>query len=292
VAFKLAAHIDLNRAPETEEERYTVRQLKGALNQLGYYKPDPATGMTDEIDQGFKESVYAYQRKSTIFYDDVDLGPGSTTERLLDDDLDYMERDYMFTGTYIWKTVGDEKVRGSHAVRNGQTFRWAEPPEGGHPSEDYNCRCWAEHTNPPWHPLIDWVNEQRENREVLKTPYVQANAGALLFEGAVISVEMCLANGRCRAWLMQQAAKIILQSTYHQPPKELPAFPDAKPAKRKGEKGSRKRWVDSKGKIYEWDGLHGEVEVYDKTGKKHLGGFDPETGKQRSKPVKGRKIEK
>ncbi|WP_082766496.1 colicin E3/pyocin S6 family cytotoxin [Paramesorhizobium deserti] len=38
--------------------------------------------------------------------------------------------------------------------------------------------------------------------------------------------------------------------------------------------------MDSKGKIYEWDKQHGALEVYDKTGKKHLGEFDPKTGKQ------------
>lgn len=28
-------------------------------------------------------------------------------------------------------------------------FCWNEPPEGGHPGEDYNCRCWAERYVPP-----------------------------------------------------------------------------------------------------------------------------------------------
>lgn len=70
----------------------------------------------------------------------------------------------MFSDAYIWKTVGDEKVRGQHAARNGQTFLWADPPEGGHPSDDYNCRCWAEHTNPAYHPWIEWARERRAQR--------------------------------------------------------------------------------------------------------------------------------
>lgn len=45
---------------------------------------------------------------------------------------------------YIWRTVGDSKVRDSHASREGQIFTWGFPPPGGHPGEDYNCRCWAE----------------------------------------------------------------------------------------------------------------------------------------------------
>lgn len=45
---------------------------------------------------------------------------------------------------YIWRTVQDDKVRSSHAARAGETFSWTNPPEGGHPGEDFGCRCWAE----------------------------------------------------------------------------------------------------------------------------------------------------
>jgi len=45
---------------------------------------------------------------------------------------------------YIWRTVKDSDVRPAHAAREGQIFSWTSPPEGGHPGEDYNCRCWAE----------------------------------------------------------------------------------------------------------------------------------------------------
>ena len=47
-------------------------------------------------------------------------------------------------GEYIWRTEGDSKVRSSHAERNGKTFSWDNPPEGGHPGEAENCRCTAE----------------------------------------------------------------------------------------------------------------------------------------------------
>ncbi|MDY6930099.1 MAG: colicin E3/pyocin S6 family cytotoxin, partial [Pseudomonadota bacterium] len=80
-----------------------------------------------------------------------------------------------------------------------------------------------------------------------------------------------------------------------QAPDELPAFPDAKPAKPKtpvqGGGGKRKRWKDSKGRIFEWDSQHGTVEGYDKTGKKHRGEFDPNTGEQIKPPKKGRNVE-
>jgi len=50
----------------------------------------------------------------------------------------------MDSGEYIWRTVRDSKVRSAHADRDGKLFSWTNPPPGGHPAEDYNCRCWAE----------------------------------------------------------------------------------------------------------------------------------------------------
>jgi len=46
---------------------------------------------------------------------------------------------------YIWRTVGDERVRDTHEDNDGELFSWDSPPgETGHPGEDYQCRCWAE----------------------------------------------------------------------------------------------------------------------------------------------------
>ncbi len=44
---------------------------------------------------------------------------------------------------YIWTTSHDERVRDTHAELDGQRFRWDNPPEPGHPGEDYQCRCTA-----------------------------------------------------------------------------------------------------------------------------------------------------
>jgi SPP1 gp7 family putative phage head morphogenesis protein len=45
---------------------------------------------------------------------------------------------------YIWRTSMDERVRPTHAARESKIFSWASPPTGGHPGEDYNCRCVAQ----------------------------------------------------------------------------------------------------------------------------------------------------
>ena len=53
---------------------------------------------------------------------------------------------------YDWSTSGDERVRGNptgkypkakhnHYKRNGERFKWSDPPAGGHPGQDYGCRC-------------------------------------------------------------------------------------------------------------------------------------------------------
>jgi len=42
---------------------------------------------------------------------------------------------------YVWRTSEDSRVRGEHEERNGRVFSWSDPPFGGHPGEDVNCRC-------------------------------------------------------------------------------------------------------------------------------------------------------
>ena len=72
---------------------------------------------------------------------------------------------------------------------------------------------------------------------------------------------------------------------YRPAPEELLAFPDTYPVPSKtsvkGGGKRRARWLDSKGRIYEWDYMHGTVEQYTKQGK-HLGEFNAETGKRLS----------
>ena len=50
---------------------------------------------------------------------------------------------------YIWRTVGDERVRDAHQQMEGQICEFARPPavegEGNHHAGEYfNCRCFAE----------------------------------------------------------------------------------------------------------------------------------------------------
>ena len=42
---------------------------------------------------------------------------------------------------FEWETVGDDRVRETHAELHGQQFRWDEPPSIGLPGTEVNCRC-------------------------------------------------------------------------------------------------------------------------------------------------------
>lgn len=99
-----------------------------------------------------------------------------------------------------------------------------------------------------------------------------------------------------RNWdeLWAEAEELLVLESYIPAPDSLPAFPDAKKAKKKtprqGGGGLRERWKDRKKKIYEWDYQHGTVERYNKRGK-HEGEFDHETGKQLKDADKTREVE-
>jgi hypothetical protein len=58
-----------------------------------------------------------------------------------------------------------------------------------------------------------------------------------------------------------------------------------------GAKNGEKRWRSPNGKrLYTWDGLHGEIEIFNVRGK-HLGVIDALTGKPIKDAVRGRKID-
>jgi len=67
---------------------------------------------------------------------------------------------------------------------------------------------------------------------------------------------------------------------YAPPPLTLQAFPDAKPAKRIG---NRATFIDSDGNKYTWDSRHHAVEKFSKNGV-NLGKYDPNTGEQKRGP--------
>lgn len=63
----------------------------------------------------------------------------------------------------------------------------------------------------------------------------------------------------------------------------LPGFPEAHKSRAKTPRsggGRRSRWKTADGTIIERDYLHNTVEVYDASGRRHLGDFDPWDARQ------------
>lgn len=82
---------------------------------------------------------------------------------------------------------------------------------------------------------------------------------------------------------------------YYEAPAFLPAFPDALPVKPKsrvqGGGKKRARWVDKKGRIFEWDYKSNAVEKFDRLAT-HLGEFNHITGEQTKGAKPGRTTER
>ena len=91
---------------------------------------------------GFKSIERGYKRagQSDYYYIDprydgdetrgqIDVpsenSPNPRLEDIVADDIQQNPEDY-----YIWRTVGDDRVRSKHAEREGEIFNWHVPPEG------------------------------------------------------------------------------------------------------------------------------------------------------------------
>jgi hypothetical protein len=128
-------------SPLADTDGNDTRDLAHALTALSYYMPDPQTGIVPfDPDRKFFDAIRQFQTDHGLF-PGASLYPGDETERAINAALERLRTDGRF---YLWRTVRDDKVRGAHALRNDSLFRWSEDLPGGHPGEDYNCRCWAE----------------------------------------------------------------------------------------------------------------------------------------------------
>ena len=127
-------------------DKWDIRQLKKALNRLGYYHPRDATGITGDIEQAMFDALKAYQRLRKLPVTGQ-VSPNDATIKSMNADIEEGQESY-----YIWRTVDDEKVRSTHSQFSGTVRAWEKTPD---PGEDYNCRCWAD-TNST---LIDGISD-------------------------------------------------------------------------------------------------------------------------------------
>ncbi len=130
------AHVDLDDSLQT----------KVALRWLGYYSI-PSYGMTPYPDRQLFDALSDLQKDKGMRRTG-EMRPGDETEKAIRVALNAKSPNASESlkrkGKYIWRTRGDSKVRSEHADRDGKTYSWNDPPEGGHPGEAPNCRCRAE----------------------------------------------------------------------------------------------------------------------------------------------------
>lgn len=116
-------------------DEFDTRQIKKALNRLGYYRPLKTTGITGIPDSRVFAALKEFQKDQGL----VPTGtarPGDETVKALS-----RAAGGKAAGTYIWRTVGDDKVRADHAALNGTVRDLSDSPD---PGEEFNCRCWAD----------------------------------------------------------------------------------------------------------------------------------------------------
>ena len=115
-------------------DAYDTHQIKAALNRLGYYTPHKDSGITGIPDADVFAALKRFQADQGLAQTGR-MKPGDETALRLGTAAQNQR------GQYIWRTVGNDKVRSSHAALSGTVRDWADAPD---PGEDYNCRCWAE----------------------------------------------------------------------------------------------------------------------------------------------------
>ena len=60
----------------------------------------------------------------------------------------FLQTEGLHVDRCIWRSSADSRVRAAHAEYDDHIFFWSALREGGHPGQDWNCRCTAE-------PIID-----------------------------------------------------------------------------------------------------------------------------------------
>lgn len=169
---------------------------------------------------------------------------------------------------YIWGTVGDERVRDSHADNEGQIFSWDNPPEDtGHPGDEDNCRCSAE-------PVVDGLHEDCEDaEEYLKNLTAKDLAAIILALAAIYTVPgkvaaVVVARQAIVRKLGSEAAKQIEEAAAAQakPAEPAPAKPETPKPQTPKPSGARPKNVPKDWKAKPTK--KGDGVVYEKPGSK------------------------
>jgi len=108
------------------------REASRALREL---TPNPAPETIELAAQVMRELEIAENRAEFIARDQIAKANA---------DLSRSRQEANGVTKFIWRTLGDERVRPTHVARDDRTFTWADGAGGIYPGQDPNCRCYPE----------------------------------------------------------------------------------------------------------------------------------------------------
>jgi len=123
---------------------------------------------------------------------------------------------------------------------------------------------------------FDDLISQRSHEKIVQTPMYSAPVSNGGWQGGAFKFAANVNGGGGKGNRTPKGTYV--QPRYIPAPNDLPGFPGS--IKLRNKRGARPAWRLPDGGIGEWDHQHGEVEIYDKTGKKHKGAFNPDTGEE------------
>ena len=106
-------------------------------------------GLKRRVGDEFSKAPFDQQRLRAMLRDEY-KSSGYNLRRLTRDQtnkqvggLSRLRHGQLGITRFIWRSVQDQRVRAEHAGYSGQTYEWAQAPEGG-PGAPIQCRCTAE----------------------------------------------------------------------------------------------------------------------------------------------------
>lgn len=89
-----------------------------------------------QISEQIEAQFGVTKHRATLIAQDQILGANARITQIRAESLGINE--------YVWRTVGDSRVRPEHADLAGRVFSWDKPPAVGHPGTPIRCRCRSE----------------------------------------------------------------------------------------------------------------------------------------------------
>jgi SPP1 gp7 family putative phage head morphogenesis protein len=132
-----------------ENLRLITNLTEDMQNRVGAIVKDYLGGRVEDLTEELQDGLGFARARANLIARDQTLKLNGQLTRVRQQNSGISE--------YVWTTSNDERVREEHAAKDGQRFRWDNPPpDTGHPGEDFQCRCTA-------YPIIPGLDESDDS---------------------------------------------------------------------------------------------------------------------------------